>query len=523
MENIKKQIPVDALIILDGWGISKIKEGNAVALADTPFLDTIERDFPCSQLIACGSAVGLPDGTMGNSEVGHMNIGAGRRVLQDLVRINESILNKSFYANPELTQMMDNLKSEGQALHLMGLLSDGGVHSHFSHLISLIDMAADAGLKNINIHPILDGRDTPPDSGIGYIEKLQDYLKQKKTGRIASLCGRFYAMDRDTRWERVEKAFLLYTEGKGDEAIDPVQAVKASYSAGQTDEFIKPVCIKNNTKGSNLDTGKPQGTIQDGDGIIFFNFRADRAREITRAFTEKDFNQFNRKTSFNNLHFLTMTQYDESFDLPVVFPPLHLDNILGEIISNNGFSQLRIAETEKYAHVTYFFNGGDERVFPGEERELIPSPREVATYDEKPEMSAALVAETACEKIRSGRLRFMVLNFANMDMVGHTGKIDAAIKACETVDGCARQVVNAVWETGGTAMVTADHGNAEQMLDEKGNPHTAHTLNPVRFILAGEKFKQTKLQNGILGDIAPTVLKVMNLEKPKDMTGTPLF
>ncbi|MBF0232482.1 MAG: 2,3-bisphosphoglycerate-independent phosphoglycerate mutase [Desulfamplus sp.] len=535
-KNCKKN-HVDALLILDGWGVNPATTDNAVAMAQMPFLDMLEKNYPCARLLCSGNAVGLPDGVMGNSEVGHMNIGAGRKVFQDLVRINNAIEDRSFFAIPSLVEVMNTVSNRGSSLHLMGLLSDGGVHSHMGHLFALIDMACDSQINNIFIHPILDGRDTPPQSGIQYITRLQKYLDQKGKGTIATLCGRFYAMDRDTRWERVEKAYDLYTQGICEDynqtnrqidkehnkdqqriideslpTIEPLKAINDAYASGQTDEFVKPVLL----------AGK-EATIKDEDAIIFFNFRADRAREIARSFTEKEFTCFQRKVIPRLSDFLCMTQYEESLPLPVIFKPQHLNNTLGEIVSLNGFEQLRIAETEKYAHVTYFFNGGDEKVFPLEERILIPSPRDVRTYDEKPEMSAQAVAETACEKIRKGKFRLIVLNFANMDMVGHTGNLDAAIKACSTVDSCVKQVVEAVWEAGGTAMVTADHGNAEQMKDEDGNPHTAHTLNPVKFILAGEKYRNSVLGNGILGDIAPTILKVMGIDQPKDMSGTPLF
>jgi 2,3-bisphosphoglycerate-independent phosphoglycerate mutase len=506
--------PVDALIILDGWGINPETRGNAVALAGTPFLDRLEAEFPMSSLTCSGRAVGLPDGIMGNSEVGHMNIGAGRRVLQDLVRIDTAIEDGTFFTNPVLTQLMEQTRDRGKTLHLMGLLSDGGVHSHITHLLALVRMARSLGLPRVSVHPILDGRDTPPNSGIRYVGELEAALGDDPAVSIATLCGRFYAMDRDTRWDRVEKAFRLYTEGLGTSAADAVRAMEAAYADGQTDEFIKPVSLS-------LPDGR--GVVGDGDSLLFFNFRADRAREITRAFTETGFSGFNREKTPALEAFACMTQYDETFPLPVVFGPGHLTGILGEVVSRQGFSQLRIAETEKYAHVTYFFNGGDETVFPGEDRVLIPSPRDVPTYDLKPEMSARKVAEAACERIASGRYRFMVLNFANMDMVGHTGVLEAGIRACETLDDCARRVVEAVWKTGGTAMVTADHGNAEQMIADDGSPHTSHTLNPVRFILAGEAWKGIRLKPGILGDIAPTVLKVMGLDRPEEMTGSPLF
>jgi len=515
---MKTDMPVHILMILDGWGVHRETQGNAVALARTPFLDALESDFPNCKLTCSGNEVGLPDGTMGNSEVGHMNIGAGRRVLQDFVRINEAIKDQSFFQTPALKDIMAKVSASQKSLHLMGLLSDGGVHSHISHLFALIDMAKQNKVKNLYIHPILDGRDTSPTSGISYIKQLQDYLDKAGTGKIASLVGRYWAMDRDTRWDRVKRAYDLFTNTNGIHFDSALIAAQKGYDSGKTDEFMEPACI-----GTKKAEDSPDGIIKDGDGLIFFNFRADRAKEITRAFTEDGFSEFKRekKIAFSGL--VCLTRYDETFNLPVAFGPQHLNHILGEELSNRHIQQLRIAETEKYAHVTYFFNGGDEKTFAGEKRILIPSPRDVATYDKKPQMSAREVAETACEKIRSGEFGFIILNFANMDMVGHTGILEAAITACETVDQCAEKVVRAIWETGGTAMVTADHGNAEQMIADDGSPHTAHTLNPVRFILAGARYKGIPMKDGILGDIAPTVLKVLNIEQPKEMTGTSLI
>ncbi len=502
-----KKGPVHILLILDGWGLREETRGNAVAQAHTPFLDSLVQDYPHCRLTCSGNAVGLPEGTMGNSEVGHMNIGAGRTVFQDFVRINRAIADQSFFQTPALTDIMKQVSASGKRLHLMGLLSDGGVHSHIDHLFALVDMAARHQIRNLYVHPVLDGRDTSPTSGAGYLRKLEEHLDRTGTGKIATVAGRYWAMDRDTRWDRVRKAYRLFTQGEGQRADDAVTAVQQAYDAGTTDEFMEPLLID------------PDGTITDGDGLIFFNFRADRAKEITRAFTEQGFSAFNRIVRPDLAGFVCMTQYDETFDLPVAFGPQHLTDILGEVLSRNHISQLRLAETEKYAHVTYFFNGGDENVFEGEERILIPSPRDVATYDLKPEMSAREIARTACEQIRARNFDFIVLNFANMDMVGHTGILKAAVAACETVDQCVGQVVKAVWETGGTAIVTADHGNAEQMIAEDGSPHTAHTLNPVRMILAGETYKGLTLKDGILGDIAPTILRLLHLEQPSEMTG----
>ncbi|WP_299983877.1 2,3-bisphosphoglycerate-independent phosphoglycerate mutase [Desulfobacula sp.] len=514
-----KSHPVNILMILDGWGINNKKQGNAFAIADTPFLDSLLKNFPSCKLLCSGSAVGLPDGTMGNSEVGHMNIGAGRKVLQNFVKINQAIKDQTFFKTPALLDIIAQVSQSEKSLHLMGLLSDAGVHSHISHLFALIDMARQNGVKNLFIHPVLDGRDTSPLSGINYTQQLQDYLNIHKYGKIATIVGRYWAMDRDTRWGRVEKAYNLFTKASGVIEQTAVKAIQNAYESNQTDEFIKPIFLGNNHPTKSI----PNGTIEDGDGIVFFNFRADRAKEITRAFTEPGFNEFTREKKIALAGFVCMTQYDETFDLPVAFAPQHLDNILGKILSKNSIPQLRIAETEKYAHVTYFFNGGDEKIFDREERILIPSPRDVATYDEKPQMSAFKLAEKACNKIRSRKFGFILLNFANMDMVGHTGILEAAIKGCETVDQCVQKVVEAIWETGGVALVTADHGNSEQMIADDGSPHTAHTLNPVRLILAGNNFKGISMKDGILGDIAPTVLKILNIEQPSEMTGTSLI
>ncbi|MDD9303908.1 MAG: 2,3-bisphosphoglycerate-independent phosphoglycerate mutase [Desulfobacter sp.] len=508
-------LPVNILMILDGWGISAPGPGNAVAKANTPFLDHLTEQFAHTHLKCCGPDVGLPDRTMGNSEVGHMNIGAGRIVPQDFVRINTAIENKRFFENSTLKKAMVQIKAQNQSLHLLGLLSDGGVHSHISHLFALMDMAKAIGIQNLYIHPILDGRDTSPRSGISFIRQVQEKIKALGLGKIATLAGRFWAMDRDTRWDRVQNAYDLYTQGKGifSAGQNPVDLVQKAYDRDETDEFIKPIFLGK----------KNEGVIQDHDGVIFFNFRADRAKEITRTFTQKEFTEFNRQTCPDLSAFVCMTQYDETFNLDSAFGPQHLTGILGETLSKNKMTQLRIAETEKYAHVTYFFNGGDEAVFNLEKRILVPSPRDVATYDLKPEMSAQKIADNACEQIESQTVQFIVLNFANMDMVGHTGIMDAAIQACETVDRCAQQVVEAIWKTSGTAFITADHGNSEQMIAKDGSAHTAHTLNPVPFILAGEAFKQTRLKNGKLGDIAPTILKALGIKPPKEMTGTPLF
>lgn len=504
------------LIILDGWGISSSSKGNAIALARTPFLDKLQSEYPHTRLLCSGEAVGLPEGIMGNSEVGHMNIGAGRVVYQDLLRIDKAIRDKSFFKNEVLCDVMKGVRKKGGSLHFIGLLSDGGVHSQINHLFALLDMAGKQGIENVNIHVILDGRDTPPDSGVSYTQKLQDYIEKTGVGNIASVCGRYYAMDRDNRWERVEKAFRLFVNGEGIKEKNPVNAVKKAYLQNETDEFVKPIAITD-------DSGNPKGSVRDGDAVIFFNFRSDRAREITHALTDSDFKFFTRKTYPKLTGYVCMTQYDEKFTLPVAFPPVHLNEILGEVISKKGLKQLRIAETEKYAHVTYFFNGGEEKPFPLEERCLVPSPRDVPTYDKKPEMSARLVTKELLSRLESSHYDLIVLNFANMDMVGHTGVLDAAIKACETVDSCVGQIADEIKKQKGVLLITADHGNAEMMIDENGHVHTAHTLNPVPFILVDDSRKKALLGTGNLGDIAPTILDIMGLEKPIPMTGNSLI
>lgn len=499
------------LIILDGWGISPSKNGNAIYQAGTPNIRKLKESYPMTRLQCAGEAVGLPDGIMGNSEVGHMNIGAGRIVYQDILRIDMAIRNGSFFDNSVLNGVMDTVYRKKSALHLLGLVSDGGVHSHIRHLFALLDLAKRKGLERVYIHAITDGRDTAPDSGKDFIRQLQDYIDQIECGRIASVCGRYYAMDRDTRWDRTEEAYRLYTQGEGIQEADPVEAVRNAYERKETDEFIKPVIITDD------------GVIKDNDGVIFFNFRADRARQITRALTQNDFDHFERRVRPNLSEFVMMTRYEDDFDLPVAFPPERYKDILGEVIAKNGLKQLRIAETEKYAHVTYFFNGGEEKPFDGEDRRLIPSPRDVPTYDYKPEMSAPKVTDELLNRLDADQYDFIVVNFANMDMVGHTGIMDAAIKACKTVDESVGKIVDKVRSMGNVAFVTADHGNAEKMRDERGEPHTAHTLNPVPFILVDDDRKDIKLREGVLGDIAPTVLEVMGIEQPEKMTGSSLI
>ncbi len=504
------------LLILDGWGINPSKQGNAVAQAKTPFLDSLFKSFPHTQLACHGEAVGLPSGIMGNSEVGHLNIGAGSVVYQDLLRIDMAIKDRSFFENQAINSIIANVKNNDSTLHLMGLISDGGVHSQLTHLFALLDMAAEKGLEKVHVHGILDGRDTPPDSGVSYIKQLKEYMDVKKIGKLVTICGRYYAMDRDTRWDRTEKAFQLYTGGEGIIETEPVEAVENAYKRNETDEFVSPIILG--------EKGVPfKGMAKKGDGVVFFNFRADRARQITQAFTDPDFQGFKREHELEFADFVCMTLYDESFTLPLAFSPVHLKGILGEVLSQKEMNQLRIAETEKYAHVTYFFNGGEEKPFPREDRCLIPSPREIATYDQKPEMSAHKVAEEVVSRIKPGKYHMIVLNFANMDMVGHTGDLKAAVKACEAVDSCVCRVVSEIQLKQGTVLITADHGNAEQMIDEKGNPHTAHTLNPVPLILVDEKLKDISLRPGVISDIAPTILELLELQKPKQMTGVSLI
>ena len=504
------------LIILDGWGVREDRTGNAVAQAHTPFLHKIQKQYPCSQLVTFGNAVGLPDEIMGNSEVGHLNIGAGRVVYQDLMRIDKAIENGSFFENPAISRLMEKVKKNRSKLHLMGLVSDGGVHSQLTHLFALLDMAGRRQLEQVVVHAILDGRDTPPTSGVTYLSALQSHIETSGIGAIASICGRFYAMDRDKRWDRIEKAFHLYTRGQGIQATDPIAAINSAYAKKETDEFVKPIVMVEAD-------GSPLGTLKNGDGILFFNFRADRAREITRALTDKTFDEFERTPMPDLCGYTCMTRFDESFSLPIAFEPVYMVNILGEIISRNGLRQLRIAETEKYAHVTYFFNGGREKPFEGEDRCLIPSPREVSTYDQKPEMSAHEVTREVLERIASDAYDLIVLNFANMDMVGHTGIMPAAVKACETIDLCVENIMQKLHEKQWAAIVTADHGNAEKMIDEQGNPYTAHTVGRVRCILVDDTRAHLALNDGALCDIAPTILEIMGLAQPDEMTGKSLL
>jgi 2,3-bisphosphoglycerate-independent phosphoglycerate mutase len=437
-------------------------------------------------------------------------------VYQDLLRINRAIADGSFFSAEALVGAMEAVNRQGSALHLMGLVSDGGVHSHIDHLSALLRLARDRGVARTYVHAFLDGRDTPPNSGAGYLKAVQAAMEELGYGRLATVCGRYYAMDRDTRWDRIAQAYRMLTEGGGRKEPDPLGAVEAAYRRGETDEFVKPIVLTG-------ETGQPVATIRDGDGVIFFNFRADRARELTQALTDPHFDGFQRDV-LPDLHtYVCLTRYDKRFSLQVAYPPVRLRGILGEVISGRGLRQLRIAETEKYAHVTYFFNGGEETPFPGEDRCLIPSPRDVATYDQKPAMSARKVTEELLKRLESERYDFVVLNFANLDMVGHTGVLPAAVEAVETVDGCLARILAQVEAMEGVAIVTADHGNSETMIDENGLPHTAHTLNPVHFVLVGDRLRSARLREGKLGDIAPTILAIMGIEPPPEMTGKSLI
>jgi len=504
---MKKQL---TMIIMDGYGLAPPSPGNAVTNAPTPNLDNLFKTCPNTTLSASGEDVGLPDGQMGNSEVGHTNIGAGRVVYQDLPMITREIKMGTFFENEELLKAVNASKTKDTSLHLLGLVSDGGVHSHNTHIYGLLELAKRNGLTKVYIHCFMDGRDVPPDSGKGYIEELVQKCKEIGAGKIATVMGRFYAMDRDNRWDRVEQAYNAMVCGEGEYQADPVAAMQNSYDKKEYDEFVKPVvCDKD-------------GMIKSDDSIIFFNFRPDRAREITRAFVDEDFQGFTRKNGYFPLTYVCMTQYDETIKgVYVAYPPEFPENTFGETISEQGLTQIRIAETEKYAHVTFFFNGGIELPFKGEERILVPSPKEFPTYDLIPEMSAIKVAEAACEAILSGKHDVIIVNFANCDMVGHTGIYEAAFKAVETVDKCVGMVENAVKKMNGYLVVTSDHGNAEIMLAEDGvSPHTAHSTNPVPFIIYGA---DVKLKPGRLADIAPTILELMNLKKPESITGESLI
>ncbi len=498
------------LIIMDGYGLAAASDTNAVFKADTPVLDELFKTCPNTQLDASGEDVGLPKGQIGNSEVGHTNIGAGRVVYQDLPKISRDIENGGFFENKAFTDAVDKCVENGGALHLMGLMSNGGVHSHNTHTWAFLELAKRRGLERVFIHCFMDGRDVSPTSGLGFIEECAAKCKEIGVGQIATVMGRFYAMDRDNRWERVQEAYSALVYGRGIQNADPADAMKKSYEEGVTDEFIKPVVCT------------AEGMVKEGDSIIFTNFRPDRAREITRTFVDPEFSAFEREKGFFKVNYVCTTQYDaEMPNVTVAYPPEKLKNTFGEIISDLGLTQLRIAETEKYAHVTFFFNGGVEDVYTGEDRVLIASPKEYPTYDLIPEMSAYKVCDKVCECIRSGKYDVIILNFANCDMVGHTGDFAAAVKAVETVDICVGRILEAMQEMGGITLITADHGNADKMQDDDGvSPHTAHTTNPVPFIIKGA---EVKLKPGRLADITPTMLDLMGISKPEEMTGNSLI
>ena len=497
------------LMILDGWGIAPADKTNAAAMAKTPNLDSYFSNYPHTTLEASGKAVGLPAGQIGNSEVGHLNIGAGRIIYQSLTRIDKAIEDGDLYKNEVLGRVMDETKQADKALHLLGLLSDGGVHSHIEHLLALICMAKVKGLNKVYVHAFLDGHDVGPKTALEYIHELEDGMAQIGVGKIATVSGRYYAMDRDKRWERVERAYKALVLGEGGKAASAAAGVEASYAAGVTDEFVEPFTVDG-----------VDGKITAGDSVIFFNFRPDRAREITRALYDEDFPYFARPEGARPVNYVCMTQYDATITAPVAFPPEEIKDTLGEVLAQHGLHQLRIAETEKYAHVTFFFNGGVEAPNANEERILIPSPK-VATYDLQPEMSAEEVTQALLAELDKDKFDAIILNFANPDMVGHTGVLSAAITAMEKVDDCAGRIVRKVLSLGGSVCITADHGNLEKMAESDGSPNTAHTTNPVPFILVSKE--QHKLHNGILADIAPTLLQLLNIEQPAAMTGKSLI
>lgn len=517
----------NCIIIMDGYGVSASSKGNAIKEANAKVIDNLMKKYPSTVIGASGMDVGLPDGQMGNSEVGHLNIGAGRVIYQDLTKITKSISDGDFFANPELLKAVDNAKKNNKKLHLFGLLSTGGVHSHITHLFALLKLAKEKGVKETFVHCFMDGRDTAPTSGIDFIKDLQKEMDKLSYGKIASICGRYYVMDRDNNWDRTEKAYDMLTVGNGEHSDNAVLAIEESYKNGKTDEFVLPTNICEN--------GKPVALIEKGDSVIFFNFRPDRARQITRAISQKDFTPyfdkekgkdmyFERKTGFLAPVYTGFAVYDSSFkDVNVAFPPEEIVNTLPQYLSKLGMKQLHIAETEKYAHVTFFFNAKLETPVDGETRIVIPSPS-VATYDLKPEMSAYEVTDKVLEELDKDIYDVMILNFANCDMVGHTGNFDAAVKAVKTVENCVEKVLNKILSLGGNAIVTADHGNADKMVDDENNPFTAHTTNVVPFIVVGDKFIGKKLSSdGKLCDIAPTLLDMMNLTKPAEMTGKSLI
>lgn len=499
-----------ALMILDGYGIGEPNAGNAIWTAKTPVMDGLLQRCAHTKLSASGLDVGLPDGQMGNSEVGHTNIGSGRVVFQDLPRITNAIADGTFFENPVYAEAMDSVVQSGKALHILGLLSDGGVHSHITHIFAILKMAKQRGLERVYLHCFLDGRDVGPSTGAGYVRQLRDYCDELGTGKIATLQGRFYGMDRDKRWERIEAGYNAIVCGEGRQDADPVHAVEESYADGVTDEFVQPVVCD------------PDGMIRTGDAVIFMNFRPDRAREMTYALTQRDFDGFQRRKMVCPLHYVCTTRYDEKLsELPIAFPPEELHATLGELISAQGLRQLRIAETEKYAHVTFFFNGGSETQYPGEDRVLIPSPREFPTYDLIPQMSAVQVKDELAARMRTGAYDLVICNFANCDMVGHTGVMQAAVEAVECVDQCLGEIVAVAREMGYTLLITADHGNADRMVEPDGSTNTAHTTNLVPFVLVGREAHLRKC--GRLADISPTILDLMDLQQPKEMTGESLI
>ncbi|MGP2526590.1 2,3-bisphosphoglycerate-independent phosphoglycerate mutase [Acidaminococcus sp. LBK-2] len=505
-----KKKPV-MLMILDGWGIAPSSPTNAVTRARTPHLDFYFNRYPHSQLQCSGEAVGLPDGQMGNSEVGHLSIGSGRIIYQSLTRITRAVKDGSLETNPVLVKAMEEARDNGKKLHLLGLLSDGGVHSHIDHLLGLLAMAKNQSVEKVYVHAFLDGRDTLPQSAAPFLEQVEKACQELEVGRIATVSGRYYAMDRDKRWDRIQKVYDIMTGGEGQEAASAAEGLEAAYAAGQTDEFVVPFRV------SGVD-----GTVEQGDSLIFFNFRPDRARELTHAFTDTEFQGFPRKEDQLPVHFVTMTEYEKSIQAPVAFPPEEIRDTLAEVVSKAGLHQLHIAETEKYAHVTFFFNGGREQPFPNEDRILVPSPK-VATYDLQPEMSAYLVTEKLQEALDKDLYDLVILNFANPDMVGHTGSLEAAVKALEAVDECVGSLADKVLQKGGALCITADHGNLEEMEDPVTHaPMTAHTTNPVPFLVVGAE-PGTQVEDGGLSDIAPTLLELLDLPKPEAMTGHSLL
>lgn len=499
------------LIIMDGWGEGRKDKSNAVYEANTPFIDSCYDKYPHSELLTSGLNVGLPDGQMGNSEVGHLNIGAGRIVYQELALINKAVEEKTLHSNAVILNCLDYVKRNGKKLHLIGLVSNGGVHSHINHLKAICDIAKDNNVKDVFIHAFTDGRDCDPKSGLGFIKDLENHLKTS-SGKIASVVGRYYAMDRDKRWERIKEAYDLMVNGTGTNFGNAVSGIEASYKNNVTDEFIKPICITENNK--------PVATIQDGDAVICFNFRTDRCREITMALTQQDFHEQNMHKL--NLEYVTMTVYDDKFTgVKTIFSKDNLHNTLGEVLQNANKSQIRTAETEKYPHVTFFFSGGRENEFRGEKRILIPSPK-VATYDLQPEMSALPLKDALVKELKKGETDFVCINFANADMVGHTGIFSAAVKAVETVDACVKEIVQCGLEQGYSFLITADHGNADYMINDDGSPNTAHTTNPVPLFLIQPQH-EFNLKNGILADLAPTILQLMQVKQPSEMTGKSLL